>query len=430
MFKGIEIHELSPNINLYTLKTKQFKTDSVGVFFERPLSNEEASKNALLAAVMKRGTRNFPKSRDLYRELDNLYGAVYSSNISKYGERQIIKFQMQFPDSNYIEDKSIFEKSISMLNEIVNHPLREGDSFFEEYFEQEKKNQILKLENRINNKMAYAFDRCIEEMLKGEPFSVNEDGDIRILEELDGKTLYNHYKNVLMTSKVDIFIISRNDRNRYAGEILESFEFKNQKSKPILREKHIYPPASPKYVTEKMNISQGKLVMGFRTNIPYEDSLYRPLLVFNEILGGGTYSKLFQNIREKKSLCYSIFSTIEKFKSALFVASGIDFEKKDTVVDLVQEQVEKMKKGDFDDADLENAKKSIISSINSIKDSPNKIMNYYYSRILTNSYMEAEEIIRQFESIDKEMVLKAAEGIFLDTVYFLDEKGELVEENQ
>lgn len=429
MFKGIEVHELSPNINLYTLKTSQFKTDSVGIFFERQLSEDEASKNAMLMALMRRGTEKYPMSRDLYRALDSLYGAVYSTSISKYGERQIIKFQMQFPDSNYIEDENIFEKCISMLNEIVNHPYTEGDSFPNNYFEQEKKNQIIKLENRINNKMAYAFDRCIEEMFKGEPFAVNEDGELKHIMALDEKSLYEHYLAVLATSKVDIFIVSRDDRNHYSGDILKLFEFKNEETKPIPREKHIYPLQSPKNITEKMDIAQGKLVMGFRTNIAYEDAQYRSLLVFNEILGGGSYSKLFRNIREKESLCYSIFSTVEKFKSALFIASGIDFEKKDRVVDLILEQVEEMKQGLFDEEDLENAKKSIISSINSIKDSPNKIINYYYSRILTHSYMEAEEIIRQFEAIDKASVLKAAEGIFLDTVYFLDKKGEQIEKN-
>ena len=123
------------------------------------------------------------------------------------------------------------------------------------------------------------------------------------------------------------------------------------------------------------------------------------------------------------------FSSVEKFKSALFIASGIDFDKKDRVVDLVLEQVEQMKQGLFDEEDIENAKKSIISSINSIKDSPNKIINYYYSRILTHSYMEAEEIIKQFEAVDKSSIIEAAEGIFLDTVYFLDKKGDKIEKN-
>jgi len=429
LFKGIEVHELSPNINLYTLKTNQFKTDSVGIFFERRLSEEEASKNAMLAALMKRGTKKYPKSRDLYRALDSLYGAVYSTNISKYGERQIIKFQMQFPDSKFIEDENIFEKSITLLNEIVNHPYTQGNAFAKDYFEQEKKNQIIKLENRINNKMAYAFDRCIEEMFKEEPFAVNEDGEIKNIEDLNEEALYEHYKKVLATSKVDIFIVSSDDRNHFAGDILKLFEFKNEKSSPIPREKHIYEKKSPRHIIEKMDIAQGKLVMGFRTNIAYEDVKYRSLLVFNEILGGGSYSKLFRNIRENESLCYSIFSSVEKFKSALFIASGIDFDKKDRVVDLVLEQVEQMKQGLFDEEDIENAKKSIISSINSIKDSPNKIINYYYSRILTHSYMEAEEIIKQFEAVDKSSIIEAAEGIFLDTVYFLDKKGDKIEKN-
>lgn len=423
MFTGIERYKIASNIHLYMTRAEHFKTNSVGIYFERALKESEASKNALLSSVLRRGTRKYPESRDMYRALENLYGAVFSTTVSKFGERQILKFQMQFPDAKYIGEPAIFEKSVAMLNEIVNHPHVFQGAFPGNYFVQERENQIARIENKLNNKMAWAFDRCIEEMFKGEPFAVNNDGKREFLEALDESSLYDHYRRVMESSRIDIFIVAKEDRRQYSEKILKAFEFRNRASVPLKRERHLYTPGPPRETGDALEVSQGKLVMGLRTNVPYESELYRPLLVFNEILGGGSYSKLFRNIREKESLCYSIFSSVEKFKSALFVASGIDFNQKEKVQGLVMEEIEKLKRGEFTEMDLENAKRSILSSIDAIKDSPNKIMNFHYSQILTDSYLDSEEIKTLFNAVDRQSVVEAAQGVFLDTVYFLNKGG-------
>lgn len=424
MLKKIHPIKIGENANLHVIKTDKFKTNLIGIYIQRPLLLEEATKNSLISMILEKATENHPSFKELNTSLEELYGGIIVSDVVKKGERQILQIKMQIPNSKYINDDKIFQKGLKLLNEVLNHPYIENGGFGEDYYNQEKENLREKIKGRINDKMKYALDRCVEEMCEGEKFSVYEYGSIDELEKITRQDLYEYYKTILKESPIDIFLVGDMDEKNAQNLIFENIEIINDNSKEIIREEISKKVDKIKNVEDNFNINQGKLTLGYRTNIPYESKLYEGSVLFSNILGGGPNSKLFKNVREKESLCYYIFSKIEKFKSVMLVSSGIEFENFDKTRDLINKQVEELKNGNFDEDDIDIAKKSILTSIQSLTDAPNMLMDFYYSQVLSNVDDDIDIIMEKIQNVDKKLIIEAGKKFELDTVYFLNKLKE------
>lgn len=417
--------EIGKNVKLHIIKTNKFKTNLVSVYFQRPLVKEEITKNALTSMVLPRGTANYTTSKEIAQALEGLYGAYLNSDVGKKGERHILQFRMQLANDKYVEEKNVMGKGMEILNEFMNKPYVANNGFKEDYVSQEKENLMEKIEGRKNDKMKYAYERCIEEMCQNENFAFYEYGDAKDIKDISSNSLYAHYQNILASSPVDICVVGDFDEKEVQSLVAQNLIFHQGARKEVKREKIEYTPDQVRIVKENMDINQGKLTLGYRTNIPFESSLYQPLVVYSNILGGGPNSKLFKNVREKESLCYYIFSRLEKFKSLMMIGSGIEFENYDKTVSLIKQQIEEMNKGNFSAEDMESAKNSIITSIRSMTDSPSMLADFYYTQAITKNHNSLEEMIEKIRQVDKNQIVEAGKNIQLDTIYFLKNKEEV-----
>ncbi|MFZ5965861.1 MAG: EF-P 5-aminopentanol modification-associated protein YfmF [Bacillota bacterium] len=416
--------KIGEGIRLHIIKTDKFKNNLVRVFFQRPLIKEEVTYNALLSMVLPRGTKSLKTTKDVAKTLERLYGASLGSDVSKKGERNIVQFGLSVPNEKYIDDQKIFQQGLDILNELINDPYTENGYFSQNYVTQEKDNLAEKIEGRLNDKMKYSYDRCIEEMCKQENYRFFEYGHLEDIEKINAQNLFDHYQQFIRTSPIDICVVGDIDETLIERSIREKLKFPREKMIDIKREKIEFHPEKVNMTQEKMDINQGKLTLGYRTNIPYESNLYQSVVLFSTILGGGPNSKLFKNVREKESLCYYIFSRIEKFKSLMMIGSGIEFENYDKTVSLINKEIEEMRQGNFEEDDIESAKKYIITSIRSMTDSPNGLADYYFTQAISDNYDSLEEVIEKIRRVNKDMIIEAGKGIVLDTIYFLrDNKG-------
>lgn len=414
--------ELGNGIFLNLVETDKFKSNLLSYYFIRPLNRDDVTKNALVPMVLKRGTENYPDNALIEKELENMYGASYSSAINKRGERHVLRFTMEWASGQYLLDKDHDLKVVKMLKELVFNPYLEDKGFKKEFVSQEIENHKNRIEGKINDKRSYAINRCIEEMCKNETFSLYQIGYTEDLEDIDEKNLYNHYKRILDTSIIEIFYVGNVD------ESLEKYLIENNKMDradlvSIPREKIISTVNQKNAVTDKMDVNQGKLVIGYKTGIPFEDKLYNGLLIASDILGGGPNSKLFRNVREKESLAYYISSSILKYKSLMIIDSGIEFQNFSKTVDIINEQLEELKSGKFSDEDIESSKKSIKTSTESIKDSAFLISEFFFSQNLCKDNRSLEEVIKDFDGVSRDEIIKAAENINIDTIYFMKGKN-------
>lgn len=420
MLKRLNSIDIEQSVRFHTIKSDKFKTNLIGIYIQRPLLKEEATKNALLSEILTKATKSYPVFMNLSRKLENLYGTIIVSNVVKKGEKQVIQFKMQVPNQKYIENKNILKESLEIFNEILNKPAEENGGFIKKYFQQEKENLKEKIKSRINDKMKYAVDRCVEEMCHDEAFSIYEYGSLEELEKIDEVSLFNHYQRVLKTSPIDIFLIGDIEEEKSRELIIENIDFQRGNVISIPREKIEKKIMKIKEIEENLNINQGKLTLGYRTNIPYESELYESSIIFSNILGGGPNSKLFKNVREKESLCYYVFSKIDKFKSLMLISSGIEFKNFIKTKDLIRHEVAEIQKGNFTEDDIEIAKKSIITSIKSLTDAPNMLMDFYYSQVLSGVKEDLDGIIAKIEAVNRNSIIEAGKKIELDTIYFLN----------
>ncbi|MDK2918236.1 MAG: hypothetical protein PWQ37_969 [Candidatus Petromonas sp.] len=416
--------ELNRSIRFHTIKSDKFKTNLIGIYIQRPLIKKEATKNALLSMVLHKATKQYPTFMEINKKLEDLYGAVMVSDVAKKGERHIIKFKMQLPNKKYIENKNILKEGLEILNEIINNPAIKDGGFIREIFQQEKENLRDKINGRINDKMKYAVDRCVEEMYKDENFSIYEYGNIDDLNEITETSLLDYYKKFIESSPIDIFLIGDVDEQRAKELINQTIHFPRGSIIDIPRENITKDVNAIKEVEDNLNVNQGKLTLGYRTNIPYESNLYEASVLFSNILGGGPNSKLFKNVREKESLCYYIFSKIEKFKSLMLISSGIEFQNYKKTKDIIISEVEDLKKGKFTEDDIEIAKKSIVNSIKSLTDAPNMLIDFYYAHTISGVTDDIDQIIEKIKSVTKESIVEAGEKFKLDTIYFLNSEKE------
>lgn len=419
-------------IDVFKISTDKFKTNTINIFFHDDLSKEHATKNALLPAVLRRGCSKYPSIADIALQLEELYGSTFDCGVTKKGERQIIQFYMEYVADKYTGDnENLFEKVFDLIYEIVTNPVLENNIFKSDYLKQEKDNLKMLIEGRVNDKVQYAVERCFEEMCKDEPYGIYDYGCVEDLEGINSQNLFEHYKLVLETLPIQVFVTGNIEdkmvkymlekladiRNRFkVGAIVQN---ETKKLKQLSPESFCKEIVDTKDVTEKMSINQGKLSLGFRTCVAPDNSDYYSLIVYNGILGGGVHSKLFQNVREKASLAYYAFSRLEKFKGLMVISSGIEIENKDRAVNIILQQLDDIKAGNISDYEYDSTLKTIETGIKSLKDSQIQMVDFYLSQTIVNTIDSLDSIIENIKKVSKQDVINVAGKIKLDTIYFL-----------
>lgn len=414
--------EIKPGIKLHMIKSDKFKTNLIALFISSELTRENITKNALISTILRRGTKNMTTQEEISKQMEEMYGAAYDSGIDKIGDNQIIKFYIETINDNYLPDtkENLLEKSLEKILEIVFNPYIENNEFKKEYVEQEK-NFIQKIiEGKIDSKARYAFERCIEEMYRNEPYGLYKFGYIEDLEKINGKNLYEYYQQLIQNAKIDIFISGLIDEN--IEKVIEQNE--NIKKLQEREGKYKIPITLKKdkkeenIITESMDISQGKLLIGLDVNIEDPELRY-DTLVYNALLGGTANSKLFQNVREKAHLAYVASSNYMRHKGNIIINCGIDIENYEKALDLIKEQIQDMKDGKFSDEDLNNVKTGIIDTIKTVKDEQDTQISYYFSQELCKEDVTIDEYIKKIENVTKEDVINIANKVSINTIYFL-----------
>ena len=416
--------EIKKGVKIHYIKTDLFKTDLISIFLTRKLDRETVTKYTLIPAVLTSGTKTMPTQEAINKEMEELYGAAMDCGIEKAGDNQLLKFYIESINNKYVlTDENLIEEVINKLLEIVFEPLLENDMFKNEYVEKEKIKIRQLIEGKIDNKDKYAVDRMTEEMYKGEPYGLYKYGYVEDLEKITTEELYKSYLDLIENAKIDIVVSGDFHQDSIERIITENQNIKNLKEREpdfvVNNEKtEKKEQKEEKVVEESLNVAQGKLVMGLDV-LENEENTRFVLGIYNTILGGSATSKLFQNVREKESLAYSIGSKYLKQKNNIIIKAGIEIENYEKALELIKNEIEDMKNGKFDENEVEQAKQYIIYGVNAIVEDQENGVNYYISQELSGTLVSPEEYIEKIKKVTKEDVVEIAKKISLNTVYFL-----------
>lgn len=414
--------ELVKGVNLNIIPSKQFKTTRIFISFIKNIeSKKELAERALLANYLEMCSQNYPTQIDIARKLSQMYGASFGSSVDRRGNYQLINFSIDYIEGKYlVGNEDLFSEVIEFLKEIIFNPLKVGENknFDEETFTRQKNNTITYLKSIKEDKQAYATAKLRKLYFDNEIQQVPSFGESEDVEKLTISDLMDAYQKMLNTDRVEIMISG--DVN--TDEVVNKFSVLPFKARNISRVSMSYTQEIKQETVTQIDeepLSQSKFDMAFRLPVVYRGDLHYAALVFNSLFGGSALSLLFTVVREKMSMAYYANSNFDPFRQLLVVQTGISYANKDKVQELILEQLERLKKGDFEDELLEQNKNNLISSYISRLDSQTSALLRAQSAALTGINVTIEEWLDNLQSVTKDDVMKVAKMVELQATYML-----------
>ena len=419
---------LAPGIALTCVNTDKFKTGCLSVNLVGKLSRATASSYALLPQVLRRGSAELPDMARIAAALDDLYGARIEPIVRKKGEMHCTGFYADFPDSRFIPGGGgVLEETFSLALGILLAPDIQSGLLRSDYIESEKINLIDDIRAGINDKRNYSIDRLIGEMCAEEAFGVNGLGDISSVGAITPGSLTATYRDILAGALIEILYCGSAEPERVLSALRPALRNLPDRTDTAVPETRVvlYPRSgSPRRVTEELDVAQGKLAIGLRLGKAMKGiPNYPALMVFNAVYGSGDTSKLFLNVRERLSLCYSVSSMIEKHKGVMIVTAGIDFSSFETALAEIFAQLEQVKNGNISEQELLSAKRAVVTAIKSSMDRPAGLMDLYFDSKVSAASYDPVGLCGDVEAITIGDVVEAASEAEPDTIYLLTGKG-------
>ena len=420
----IQVFELFPGVTLRFFADSRFKQGCLSFQLVRPMAAEEAAMNALLPAVLLRGTKAYPDLRAITLHLDDLYGASVSALVRRVGDYQTTGLYCSFMEDRYaMGGDEILAPMVDFLRQLLLEPVMEDGGFSADFVESEKKNLISTIESELNDKRVYAGAQLLKIMCLEDAFGIPRLGDRASVEKIDAKALYRHYQRILRESRVELFYVGSASPERIIP-LLKNMLAGIERYYVNLPEQTAFHDAGGQHTRETMDITQSKLCMGFVTPITNRTENFAAMQLLNTIFGAGMTSKLFMNVREKMSLCYSIGSGYYGTKGIITVFAGIDAHQEETVRSEIVRQLQLCQNGQITEEELTAAREAVLSGLRTVHDSPGSIEGYHATASLSGLRLDLEEYRQAVISVQIADVVAAAKTLKLHSSFFLQGVGE------
>ena len=415
--------EILPGVWLSHLRTDKFKTACMSITLLTQLSRETAALNALIPYVLRRGTTQYPDMEAISTRLDELYGSAIEPVVRRIGEIQCLGFYASIPEGDFLPGgEDVLRQATALMGEMLLSPATRGGLLLPKYVDSEREKMAELIRSRINEKRSYSLIRCIEEMCCYEDFAVGRFGSESECEAVRYQKLTRQYRALLQSCPIEIFYCGRAEKKQVVSALRDAlmtlprgeihYDIGTDVRMNAVEDK-------PRFVEEQLDVTQGKLVMGFRLGECMEEPDLPALYVFNCVFGSGTTSKLFMNVREKLQLCYYASSVLDVHKGLMLVSSGIEFDKLDAARDEIFAQLEAVRRGEISDEELQSARAGVASDLRMLTDSQGDMEGFVLAQALDGMDCGPLELAELAEEVTKEDVVRIAESVECDLIYFL-----------
>ncbi len=415
--------EIANGVKLLCVNSNKFKTNCIKVDFYLPIGEHLAAQN-VLTSLMGHTSAKYDTFTSFNAKVESLYGADFETGIATIGERVRIRFSVEIPDDRFsLDGNSIAEETIDFLVDIIKNPHCENGEFDKTATEREVRFTLENIEAEKNDKRSYAVSRLRQLMCQGEPYGIDREKLEEDVRNLDGKKLYDAYADMLKSSTVVITAcggLSEEMLKTKFAEFVSSIPERNpQKIETVFIKK----AEKIRYFKDEMDVNQAKLVIGLRTGMENENDDYFAFRVMTDIFGGGPYSRLFLNVREKMSLCYYCGARLLREKGIIFIQSGIEEENYEKALNEIFNQIDVMKKGEFTQEDFESSIKALSDAFKGVEDSPVAVCTFYSSQVFDDELVSGQEYAERISAVTSEQVTECAKRVTVDSVYLLAGKG-------
>ena len=402
------------------IQDKKYKSNFISVNFLVPLEEKTAAANALALQLLRRSCKEYPDFTSFNCRLSELYGATVGGWVKKIGDVQALTLCIySIRDEYALTGEKISEECAKLLLSMIFSPVLENGVFRTEDFEQEKRQLLEEIQAEFNDKRVYAKKRCDSIMFEKEAFRLSPLGEKKDVEALTAEAAARAWNSLLQSAKIEVMLLGDMEADAVIRQFASSFQKVRKSAPPACRTMVREPVGQVKEVVERFDVSQAKLVMGFRTKIAEPSEKVMAMRLTSAVLGGTPHSKLFLNVREKLSLCSYCSSQYERNKGVLYVSSGVEEKNKEAAQREILNQIDEIRRGHFDEEELQAAKLSMQDSFRTTSDSLVYLGDWYLRQIFDHEVLSPEQAAAAVEKIGREEIIACAESLVLDTVYLL-----------
>lgn len=412
-----KVSEIGKKLRIVYVPANDFKTSLITVSLLVP-RNINLAENIIIPKYLTYSSKDYPSPASLSAKLENLYGAITGGAVIRRGESSKIELSATCINNKFaLDGEDISCQALELVLNLLFNPCQDGEKFEKEKFELMKRLKIEDIESEINDKRQYALTRMIETMCQDEVFGIPKSEILEDMRNCDEVSAFKAWKELLKNATVQVNLVGAFDEEK--SEALVEKYFSSVEREPLENETVFVETAEDvTEVTEEMDINQSKLVIGYRSGMKSKNDDFYAEQMMVDIFGGGPYSRLFMNVREKLSLCYYCSARLFREKGIIVIQSGIEKENKQKAFDEIAKQLEIMKKGEFEEADFIASKTAICDSLRGVCDTPDGIDSFLSTKI-DEEIISIDEIIENYEKVTREDIIKAANKMSLDTVYML-----------
>lgn len=417
--KEFSIIDIMDGVELVCVPANRFKTNEIKLSFCLPLSRDTVSAEALAISLMSNASKEYPDISAINKRLAYLYGASLDCSIKVSGNNHILSLSLSSLDDRFSLGGKISSECVDMLLSLAFQPrLDDNGDFFADDITREQRILIEKIESEQNEKRVYALRRAEELMFGDEVFAINRFGTIDGANAVTASDVKNAWQRMVSSAKIQLVVIGDVDENELADKLADAFV-------GVVRDYSKNAPAEFKpeanevrTFTDRIDVKQGKLVLGYRVNMASDDDKTSAMRAFCDTFGGGPYSKLFANVREKMSLCYYCSARYDRRRSCIIIQCGCEEENMDKAIDEIQNQLSEIKNGSFEE-ELTASRMGLSDMIMSVNDDSGALLEWYAGQISDGVIKSPQTSADENNSVLAEDVKACASLISLDTVYKL-----------
>ena len=414
--------ELVKGVNLHFLQSKKFKTNKIKVRFSSSLDENTVAARVLVACMMETANQKYPTSQLFREKLASLYGVELSTSVSKRGRVHYVDLNISFVRDDFLSKKNVLtDEVLDIIETIFFSPLVVEDHFDSDTFDVEKKNTISDLESEIEEPYYYAHGQLNQLFFEDETIGMSRLGKVDLVRQETAQSSLSQFHQMLQLDNIDFFFIG--DFNEVAiVDRVNQFEFKPRDNNLSVTYQQPFTNVVREKLEQKQN-QQSILELGYHFSTQYGESLHIPLVVLNGMLGAFSHSRLFQIIREKEGLAYTISSHFDIFTGFMRVFAGIDKESRTKVMTLIMRQLNDLKRGKFTESELQLTKEMLVNTTLLAQDRQNTLIEREYLKtILGKKVLSLEEWLESIDKVSREEIIEVAKTINLQSVYFMEGK--------
>lgn len=420
----LKYSEIQNKVKLLCVNSDKFKTNYISVDFFLPITEYLAAQNVLIS-LMGHTSGKYNTFKSFSARVESLYGADFETSLATIGERLRMRFAMEIPDDRFsLDGGKISEDAADFLIDIIKNPNCRDGEFDKECTEREVRFALENIEAEKNDKRAYAVSRLRQLMCAGEPYGIDREKLERDIRAIDGKCLFEAYRDMLKSSHIAVTASGSLDKDMLTKKFSDFAQSIEDRSPREIETVFIEKADEVRYFKEDMDVKQAKLVIGLRTGMKNSDDNYFAYKVMTDIFGGGPYSRLFLNVREKMSLCYYCGARLLRDKGIIFIQCGVEKENYEKALEEILRQLEIMKKGEFTNEDYISSISALSDAYRGVGDAPSAVCTYYGSQVFDRELLDGAEIAYKLENVTREQITECANRVTVDSVYLLAEGDE------